>query len=50
MPKVVTIRQTPTGTVLRWVGTNQVLRFAGKFPEAWLQIIREQGCTIQQAA
>jgi hypothetical protein len=50
MPNVVTIRQTPTYTILRWIGSNQGLRFAGKFPEVWLQILREQGYTIQQAA
>jgi hypothetical protein len=49
MPKTVTIRQTPTGTVLRWVQEGQIIRLAGTVPEAWLEVIRNQGYTIQAA-
>jgi hypothetical protein len=49
MSKVVTIEHTPTGTVLRWVAEGQVLRFAGRLPEQWLEVIRQYGYTMQAA-
>lgn len=48
--KVVTVRQTRTHTILRWVQEKQVVRLAGTVPEAWLTLLRAQGYTIQQAA
>jgi len=47
---LISLKQAPTETILRWVTEGQVLRFAGTVPEAWLRILRDQGYTIQRIA
>jgi hypothetical protein len=50
MTKVVTLSQTPTETILRWVDDRQVLVLKGRVPDVWLDIMRNQGYTIQHSA